>query len=376
MKLMFCIKQLDNVGGMERVLIDRVNYLIKDKKFQILIVITDGLNKKSFFKLNDQIKIENLYVNYNQNKRKNIIFRVIDFLVKQKLHKRKLEKLIFEYKPDVIISFGNEDKYLIADINYPCKKILEHHFEKNFLLRKGEKGLHKLKNLYLTKKEEKLLEKYDEFLVLTEEDKKQWNNKKVKVIYNPISFYPEKEAELENNKIISVGRLEYQKGYDILIDIWSKISKKYPNWILEIYGEGKERENLQNKINKLGLEKSFLLKGATKDIQNKYLESSIYIMTSRFEGMPMVLLEAQACGLPIVSFDCPCGPKDIVRDGEDGFICKINNIDEMLEKLVILIENKEKRKKFGINARNNVKRFSQNRIMKRWLELFNNIITK
>ena len=124
---------------------------------------------------------------------------------------------------------------------------------------------------------------------------------------------------------------------------------------------------------RLGLEKSFLLKGATKDIQDKYLESSIYVMSSRYEGMPMVLLEAMACGLPIVSFNCPCGPKDIIKDKEDGFLIPFRDIELMAEKIEELIIDEEKRKLFGKNAKRNVQRFSQDKIMNQWQELFENL---
>lgn len=165
-----------------------------------------------------------------------------------------------------------------------------------------------------------------------------------------------------------------EKGYDILIDVWNIVFKKHTDWILEIYGEGSERKNLQEKINKLGLKESFLLKGVVKNIQNKYLESSIYVMSSRYEGFGMVLTEAMACGLPVIAFECPCGPKDIIKDNEDGFLIELGNIEQMAEKIEELIVNKEKRKFFGENAKINVQRFSQDKIMNKWKELFEELM--
>ena len=149
--------------------------------------------------------------------------------------------------------------------------------------------------------------------------------------------------------------------------------KKYPDWTLEIYGEGTEREKLEKKINKLGLENSFLLKGVEKNIQNKYLESSIYVMSSRFEGMPMVLLEAMSCGLPVISFDCPCGPRDMIKYNENGFLIEFGNIKEMANKIEELIANEEKRKLFGKNARKSIQKYSKDKIMEEWIKLFENI---
>lgn len=375
MRIMFCIQGVFNSGGMERVLINRVNYFIEKFKYECIIITVDQKKRESFFKINNSAICEDLEINYCDNIG-NFPRRVKNYLKKQREHKKKLKEVIEKYKPAIIVSMGDTDKYILPIIKGDAKIILEHHFEKYFIFKEPRNFLYKLKDFIFFKKEERLLKKYDEFLVLTEEDKKQYKNNKIKVINNPLSFYPKKISRLENKRVISIGRLVSQKGYDLLIEIWKKVALKYPDWILDIYGEGDLRKDLQEKINKYKLGNKIFLKGKEKNIQEKYLESSIYVMSSRYEGFGMVLVEAQACGLPIVSFDCPCGPKDIVTDGEDGFLCKFGNIDEMTDKIIYLIENEEKRKEFGKKARENSLRFSEEIIMKQWKELFKNLIER
>lgn len=372
MKIMYCIRGLFNSGGMERILIDKMNYLSRFSKYKIYVVTTDQKERAFFFQIDKKIKHIDLKINYSDDFNKNFIKRIPIYIQKQKEHKEKMESLIKELKPDILISLGDDERSFIYKFKYKKIKIIrEHHFNKKYMLQEKQKNfLYFLKSYYMYLKEIFLVNKYDEFIVLTEEDKKQWKNKKVKVIPNFISSFPKEISSCENKKIISVGRLEYQKGYDILIDIWKKIEEKYPDWILEIYGNGTEKEKLQEKINNLGLEKSFLLKGVTENIKEKYLASSIYVMSSRYEGMPMVLLEAMAHGLPIVSFECPCGPKDIIKDNEDGYLVSFGNVEQMAKKIEELIINKEKRKFFGKNARKNVERFSQDKIMEKWKKLF------
>lgn len=376
MKLMYCIRGLSNSGGMERIITQKMNYLSQNYNYNIYVMTTDQHDKEKYFYLNEKIKHIDLGINYLDDINKNFFKRILIYIQKQKKHEKKLKNIINEIKPEILISLGDEDRNFIYKFkNKNIKIVREHHFNKNYLLQSETRNfIYKLKAYYMYFKDIYLVNKYDEFIVLTEEDKEKWHNKKIKSIPNFINNIPEKSSNYENKKIISVGRLEYQKGYDILINVWNIISKKYPNWILEIYGEGIERESLQNKINKLGLEKSFILKGTVKNIQDKYLESSIYIMSSRFEGMPMVLLESMAYGLPVVSFDCPCGPKDIIKDNEDGFLVKFGNIEQMAEKIEKLILDEEKRKFFGKNARKNIQRYSQDKIMNQWKELFESLL--
>ena len=239
--------------------------------------------------------------------------------------------------------------------------------EKNTLIKK-------IKMKYREYKAKKIIEEYDIFLVLTEEDKINWgrNNPKIKVINNPLTFYSNKNSSLNEKRVISLGRLHEQKGYDILIDVWKKVNNVHSDWVLEIYGEGEEREKLQNKIDEENLTNTFKLMGRTKEVYKELLNSSIYVLSSRFEGFGMVLIEAMVCGVPIVSFDCPCGPKDIILDGKNGYLCKFGDIDDMVKKIIYLIENGDKRKEMGEIGKKLSSKYLEDNIMNQWKELYEN----
>lgn len=374
MKLVFCLNGLYHVGGSERVWINRMNYLAKEDDYDIYVITTDQNKREIFYSINEKIKIYDLEINYYEDKNLNFLKRILQFKRKQKIHLEKLEKLLEKIEPAIVIGHGTEERWLLPKLKWRYKLILEHHLEKNYLKKSAKNFLYKLKAEYFIWKEKKLIDKYDVFTVLTDEDKGQWGNNKVKVISNPISFVSDEVSKLDQKKAISVGRLTYQKGYDILIKVWKKVVLKYPDWILEIYGEGEEREVLEKNIREYRLEKNIWLKGIEKNIKEKYLESSFYIMSSRFEGMPMVLLEAMTCGLPLISFKCPCGPKDIITNGKNGFLCNNENIDEMANKIIYLIENKNIRKDFGKIAKEKSKEYSEEQIMMKWQELYKNLL--
>lgn len=375
MKILYCINSLKNPGGMERVLINKANYFVKNYNYDISILTTNQNNQKIFYKnINTKIKFYDLGINYDLDYNKSFFNRIIPFLKKQYIHREKLKKFLYNNKFDVVISLGCEETFFLPVIKDGSKKIREVHFNKEYrkiLVKSFNKSfMYKIKAYFDTWREEKLINKYDEFVVLTNEDKELWNNKKVRVIPNSLTFKSEKISNLGNKKIISVGRLDGQKGYDLLIKVWKKVIKKSPDWILEIYGEGADRKKLEKQIKENNLENSLSLKGTINNIQDKYLESSIYVMSSRYEGMPMVLLEAMSYGLPVVSFDCKCGPKDIIKNGKSGYLCKSYDVNEMAEKIEKLIMDEESRKKMGVIAKKISLNYSENKIMKKWKELF------
>lgn len=377
MKIVYLINSLKHPGGMERVLVEKANYFSEKFKYEIFIITTDQNNEENFYKLNEKIKHIDLGINYYEEVKLNILKRIIPYFKKQKIHKKLLEEYISKIEPNFIVSLGCEDTYILPKIKYRAFKIREFHFGKNYRKEHAKsfnKGIiYKLKACIDTFRDELLIKKYDKLILLTKEDLKKWKDKsKIKVIYNSIKSTSSNFSNCNNKKIISVGRLDGQKGYDRLIEAWKIIKLQDDEWVLEIYGDGVDKEKLMKKIIEYKLENSFFLRGVTNKINEKYQESSIYVMTSRYEGFGMVLVEAMANGLPVVAFDCCSGPKDIISNDDDGYLIKNGDIKGLADKIYFLMKNDEKRKKMGIKAKKSVDKFLQKKIMKEWKDLFEN----
>jgi glycosyltransferase involved in cell wall biosynthesis len=217
--------------------------------------------------------------------------------------------------------------------------------------------------------------KYDKFVLLTEEDKNNWKQYHHTIsIPNARTFKYANRAKLENKKIIAIGRLTYQKGFDRLISTWNIIKEDIGDWELEIYGEGELRNSLQQQINELGVNNSIKLMGTSSQIKKIYENASLLVMSSRFEGFPMALVEGKSAGLPILSFDFPCGPKDIIQDKVDGYIVRNGDIQGLANRILQLIKDDKLRKKMGENAFINSDAFSEDKIMQRWINLFDSLL--
>jgi glycosyltransferase involved in cell wall biosynthesis len=217
--------------------------------------------------------------------------------------------------------------------------------------------------------------KLSRFIVLTNEEKNSWeNNCNIEVIPNALSYFPDTVSTGEQKKVIAVGRLVYEKGFDLLIETWKSVYEKHPEWELHIWGEGNQKENLLQLITKNGLDSVIKIHPPEKDIYARFLKHSIFVFPSRYlEALPMVLIEAMSCGLPLVAFDAPCGPKDVIIDGKNGFLVETGNITELSEKINRLIESTELRKTMGEAARKMSLNYNEERIMKRWIKLFESL---
>ncbi|WP_321426538.1 glycosyltransferase family 4 protein [uncultured Bacteroides sp.] len=378
-KLLYIIGGVWNGTGMERVLITKANYM-SSIGYDVYILLTEDGKGTPFFEISPKIQICNVYLNFDHLDNYPIYKKIPAYIIKQKKYKKELTKILFQIKPDITISALRREINFINEINDGSKKVGEFHFSKVNYRTINKKYLPSFINKMISKRWMnqliKEIKKLSSFVVLTNEDKENWNElDNVQVICNPLSFFTEKTSSCINKKIITVGSYNYVKGYDRLIDAWEIVAKKHPDWELHIYGGG-NRDNFIKKIQEKKLETSFFCHKAENNIQDKYIESSIFVLSSRYEGMPMVLLEAMSCGLPPVSFACPCGPRDIIQNQIDGLLVENGNIQELADKICYLIENENIRKEMGEKARTNIERYKIENIGLQWIALFDKLINK
>lgn len=373
MKIIYCIAGTCHSGGMERVLANKANYLT-GHGYEVVIVTTDQQGLPPFFPLAEQIRCIDLGINYEENNGKSFANKLLHYPLKQYRHQKRLAAILEQEKPDVTISMFCNDAGFITRINDGSKKVLEIHFSKFKRLQYNRKGLWRLADLWRSRQDEKTVRRFDKFVVLTEEDKGYWGNlPNITVIPNANTFATSQAAALENKKVIAIGRYTYQKGFERLIEAWNILSPGFPGWKLDIIGNGEERDKLQDLIHAYHLDGQVTLVSPTKSIDKVYLDASVLVMSSRYEGLPMVLLEAQAFGLPIVSFACKCGPKDIVANGETGFLVEENDIEGLARQLVKVMKDKNLRKQMGRKAKEASLRYAEDAVMAKWTALFDSL---
>ena len=373
MKLVYCINSVSNSGGMERVLSNKVNYWVS-KGVQVYIVATDQHNRQRFFSFDPKVVFFDLRINYDDNNEGSILKKIVNYPFKVLKNYTKLKRLLKVINPDVVISMFDNDVWVVPFIKDGSKKVLEIHFSRYWRKAMKRPGLWGIADNIRTWMNNYIINKFDKFVVLTEEDKELWGcRKNIVVIPNAISFNSSDTSKLNSKRVLAIGRLDFQKNFEDLIDIWAYIAKDFPSWNLTIIGGGRGKSILEHKISQLNLTDKVNILPPTHNVEMWYLDSSIYAMTSRYEGLPMVLIEAQSMGLPIISYACHCGPKDVITDGEDGFLIDYGDKNNFILKLREMMSDFNRLKLMGVKAKENSKRFDEDLIMKKWMDLFKSI---
>ena len=376
MKIVYCIQGTHNSGGMERVLSRKVNYLAQ-AGHEVSIITFNQQGRKPFFELHPSVVCYDLAIPYEQYQKGGILNRLALYVrlpQLHRLHRKRLEQLLLKLKADIVVSMFNEEASFLPSIQDGSHKILEFHFSKHNGLKDLRRGIWRLIDELRAKKDERIVRPFDRFVVLTEEDATLWGAlPNLRVIPNPLPFYSDSPSDCSAHQLLAMGRYDEQKHFDLLIDLWAQLAPDYPDWRLVIAGDGKLRPEHTVQVERLGL-KSVELMRPTHQVQELYRASSIYTMTSRYEGLPMVLIEAQQMGLPIVSFACPCGPRDVITDGVDGYLLEVGDHAGFIQALRRLMDSEAERQRMGAAARIASERYDLERIMKSWLALFDELV--
>lgn len=357
-------------------LFNKVKYLVEKKGWDVTVVTTDQNGRAPFYPFPQSVKQIDLQVNYTADNGRNVVVKTLGYLRRRRIHKRRLTELLMHAKPDVVVSLYPSESSFIPSIKDGSQKVLELHFCKFFRLQYGRTGLIGLIDRFRTWQDEQIVRRFDRFVVLTEEDRSNWHMiPNVSVIPNASLSVFDRYSNVSSKRVIAVGRLDYQKGFDRLIKAWEIISNtgRFHDWRLDIFGQGEWRDMLQAMINERHLSSSVRLNKPTNNIGEEYAESSLIVMTSNYEGFGMVLVEAMSCGVPAVAFDCQCGPKDIVKHGERGFVVKNGDIEGLANAMMEIMGDDELRKEMGDNAKQVVDIYSEERVMRLWVNLFDEI---
>lgn len=375
-KIVYCTPSLYMAGGVERILTTKANYLADDLGYDIYIILSDGKDKAPYYQLSPKIHVIQLDINFEELWGCNFLYKVALYLKKYKVFKRELTRLLKEIKPDFTISLLRREINFITKIDDGSIKVGELHVNRNNYRNFEEGNSNILKKTFSkiwSRNLVKRLNELDKLVVLTNEDKENWSElNNVVVINNPLDHKSDKLSKPDSKRVIAVGRYVYQKGFDLLLEAWATVLKKHSDWHLYIYGYG-DREPYIELAKKINILDNCHLNNAVNDIDSEYAKSSIFAFSSRFEGFGMVLVEAMACGLPCVSFDCPCGPKDIIENEKNGYLVKSFNTEDFADKLNSLIENESLRITMGKEALLSSNKYNINDIGMTWKLLFDEL---
>lgn len=353
LNICFLSGDMSRTGGTERVLSIIANELSKQKnKFNIHILSITNENNTSYFNLENEIKNDRILKSKDVNFKKQY-FQVV----------KGIRHYIKENNIDILI-----DVEVIASLfSIPATR-----FTKTKLISWEHFNFYEDNGSHLRIYARKLAARFSNCIItLTEHDKQNYLNNldikgKVEYIYNPIEEVDDMECNIKSKQIISVGRLTYQKGFDMLCDVAKVVLKDNKGWKWLILGDGEDKDKLRSKIKEYGLENKLILKGNVSNVEEYYKNSSLYVMTSRFEGLPMTLLEAKTYKLPIVSFNCLTGPSEIVKNNVNGYLINPENVEAMSNKLNILMNDENKIKEFSNNAQIDIEKFKFKPIIERW----------
>ena len=378
-KICYCTPALYSAGGVERVVSVKASYFAEVYHYDVTIIVTEGKGRDCFFPLSDKVKVVNLNLGFEELWKVPFIKKVFLYLKKQYKYRRLLKSELMHLRPDITISVLRREINFINSIPDGSHKIGELHVNRSNYRNFTSRDSDFVKRLFARFWMNDLtnhLRKLDWMVVLTEDAKKDWPElSNVTLIPDPIPFKVDQVSTLSSKRVVSIGRYAYEKGNDLLLKAWSIVEKTCQDWSLDIYGMG-NRAPYEELMKKYKIDEARChLHGSLSDVKEAYLNSSVFTLPSRFEGFGLVIIEAMACGVPVVAFDCENGPRNIISNNQDGILVKPFDIDAYAESLLRLMRDDNLRAQMGNRACESSKRYTIDTIALQWKDLFDELMT-
>ena len=395
MRILYCIPHLYNSGGMERVLTQKVNWLAAHTDYEITIVTTEltpvGQNDVCF-SLDERVRVEALGIDFNADYHKPLLFKYVGHARRMRVYKRALINYIRANEIDLCISLGGKEVAFISSL--PCRTMVEFHFAKDHrqqLLDANHTGwfwhvLGRIRTWQLVRD----VRSADQIVVLTEKDKQDWQQAgctnvvcipnpcslKYRVLSSEYQVVSSEYGEQGVKTLLGVGRLHEQKGFDMLLEAWNNVQRDNvqcaKEWVLRIVGEGPQRAVLEQQIKDLHLT-NVVLAGRVGNVVEEYDAASLFVLSSRYEGLPLALIEAMWCGVPCVSFDCPHGPAELLED-DRGWLVPAMDVEKLTQQIICAMTHMEEAKARAQRAQEYAyEKYSEANIMPQWVQLIENI---
>ncbi len=382
MKIVYLYPQVAERAGTERIFSDKMNWLAEQKDYEIVLLTYEQCNRPFAFSLSPKIRHVDLDVRYYPYYRYNFPYRLFKWHQLDKILQKRFDAFMSEIHPDIIIATTSYVKplSLVCHSKFRCVRLLESHIDRRYIMSNNPLNQVSLWKRFLGSVDMWNLTHYarefDLLVALNQKDANDWAKfLKTIVITNMVHLNPYNHvSSLKNKDVIFAGRYTLQKGIPDLLNIWQIVYARHSDWHLHLYGEGEMEGDILKMVGQL--DANIHVHKSADDIFSRYIESSIFVLSSLYEPFGLVIPEAMSCGLPVVAFDCPEGPAQIIHDGIDGFLVQNRNVSIFADRICSLIESEELRLKMGKAAILSSERFSPSLIMPLWVNLFRNLMKR
>lgn len=370
MKILYIFRSLAVYGGIERILVDKMNSMVDSYGMDVFLLTSDQGSHPVPYHLSEGVHHEDLGICFYQQYRFHGLRRLMVVWKMNRQYRHLFADRLHKIQPDLIICTTADRISAIVKLKGNIPLIVESHSICTRTLNSGRNWLHRRLYRYDFLHG---LSHADMVVALTEGDAKEWRKYHFRVIVIPNFIHPHEEhiSDCSAKKAIFVGRFDYQKRVQDAIRIWKKVRERHSDWVLDIYGDGEMHQEVCTLVSSVG---GIVIHQPTPHIFEAYQECSFLISTSLFEPFGLVIPEAMSCGLPVVAFDCPYGPGDLITDERNGYLVKEGDLDAFVGRICGLIENPELRKAMGQTALMSSQRYTVKQIMPYWLHLFSMVL--